>query len=158
MENNVNFKDEEMKKVIHKSMEIYETIKNCIIKIESRRLNDEDKKYLALLLGILNTDNEVEKILKMLKWEYGISVIPTLKSSEECDEIWKNSFSQLFNKNNITEDKIVSFLMLILLDKKAIKDLHCSLGLSTMCIKLILCNIVKENEEKGLQKSKTMIL
>lgn len=158
METNVNFKDEEMQLVIHKSMEIYETIKSCIIKVDGRRLNDEDKKCLALLLGISNTDNEVGKILKMLKWEYGISVLPTLKTPQKCNEIFKNNFLELFSKNNITDDKTVPYLMLILLKNKAINDLHCSRGLSTICIKLILCNIIKENEEKGLQKSKTMIL
>lgn len=154
METNVNFKDEEMQLVIHKSMEIYEVIKNCIIKVEGRRLNDEDKKYLALLLGILNTDNEVGKILKMLKWEYGISVLPTLKTPQKCNEIFTNNFSELFSKNNITDDKTVPYLMLILLKNKAINDLHCSHGLSTICIKLILCNLLKKTKKKVYKKVK----
>ena len=158
MKNSINFKNEEMQKVVHKSIEIYETIKTCIIKIDNKRLEIEDKKYLSLLLGISNTDNEVGKVLKMLKWEYGISVFPTLKSSEQCDEIFKEDFSEIFNQNNIIEDFTVSQLMLILLQKKVIQNIHHSLGLSIFCIKLILCNIIKENEENSLKKDKTMIL
>ncbi len=155
MKTDINFKDEEMQMVVHRSMEIYETMKNCIIKIEDKKLDTEDKKYLALLLGITSTKNDVESIIKLLKWEYGINIFPVSKSYEECNEIFKNDFYEMFNQNNITEDKTSTHLMLVLLQKKVIQDLHHSLGLPIFCIKLILCNIIKQSDENSLQKNKT---
>ena len=59
MKEMMKFNNEEMSVVIYKSMEIYDTFKKTIIKVNSERLSIEDKKYLSLLLGILNTDNQV---------------------------------------------------------------------------------------------------
>ena len=69
MKEMMKFNNDEMSVVIYKSMEIYDTLKKTIIKVNSERLSIEDKKYLSLLLGILNTDNqnkdvEINKLLK----------------------------------------------------------------------------------------------
>lgn len=157
MENKINFNNEEMNVVVHKSIEIYETIKDCIMKIDNTKLEQDDKKHLALLLGISTTENQVGKALKLLKWKYGISVFPNSKSEDECDRVFKNEFAKIFDQNNIMNNSSVADLMLVLLQNKTVKNLHHQLGLPVTCIKLILYHI-KETDEKGLQKEKTMIL
>ena len=63
MKEMMKFNNEEMSVVIYKSMEIYDTFKKSIIKVNSERLSIEDKKYLSLLLGILNTNNQVGNVM-----------------------------------------------------------------------------------------------
>ena len=46
MKEMMKFNNEEMSVVIYKSMEIYDTFKKTIIKVNSERLSIEDKKYL----------------------------------------------------------------------------------------------------------------
>ena len=100
----INFEDEEMRMVVYKSTEIYETLRKPIIKTNNRKLSIDDKKYLSLLLGILTTNNEIGNILRMLKYDYGIPVIPNLRSNKECNKIYEEEFLPIFELNNINEN------------------------------------------------------
>ena len=159
MKEMMKFNNEEMSVVIYKSMEIYDTFKKSIIKVNSERLSIEDKKYLSLLLGILNTNNQVGNVMRLLKYDYGVSVLPNLKSYPECEKVYFDNFSDLFLTNNINENSGVEDLMLFLLQNNFIQNLHCLTGSSMACIKSIIYKI-KENDKnsvESLQLRKTMI-
>lgn len=154
----INFEDEEMRMIVYKSIEIYETLRKPIIKTNNRKLSIDDKKYLSLLLGILTTNNEIGNILRMLKYDYGITVIPNLRSNKECNKIYEEEFLPIFELNNINENTKVEDLMLFLLDNEFIKNLHGINKTSITCIKSII-NKIKNNrkDDNVLQKKKTMI-
>ena len=152
MKENLNFNNDEMNVVVYKSIEIFDTIKNTIIKINSYKLNIEDKKFLSLLLGITETDNQIGNILKMLKYNCGISVLSNLKSNDECEKIYYDNFSELFESNNITD---VADLMLFVLKNDFIKNLHYSTGISNKKIKTVIYHLKENNkEDKVLKKEK----
>lgn len=155
MKEKINFNNDEMNITVYKSMEIFDTIKDTTIKINSYKLNLTDKKYLSLLLGITETDNQVSKILGMLRYSCGISVFPTLKSNELVEEIYNNYFDELLKENNIDENSDVVDLMSFVLENNFIKNLHYSLGISMRKIKTVIYQ-TKENkkENKILKKEK----
>lgn len=155
MEKMIEFKDEEMQAVIYKSMEMYENIKNSAMKVGNKEVDADDKRYLALLLGILNTNNRVGNVLTLMKYDYGMSVVPGYKSNQECNKIYRNHFCKLFDENNIKEETKVEDLMFFLLENRMIQRLHHSMGMSIICIKLIMHNL-KENTKKELQKKKVL--
>lgn len=157
MKNNINFKDEEMNIALHKSMEIYDVIKNTVIKLNCRNLDDNDKKYLSLLLGISTTRNQVKDILRILNVDYNVKVVPLSKSSDECNSIYQNNFDldKYLNSESTVED-----LMLFLLDNEFIEELHTAQYIIIPQLKKVIINMrdIKIANKKTLQKRKSVIL
>lgn len=156
MKKSICFKDEEMQVVLHKSMEIYDTIKNTIIKLDDKMLSVDNKKFLSLLLGISTTKNQVGNILKIIKMDYNIKVLPAIKSENECANIYINNFclEKSLNSNSTVEE-----LMLYLLDNEFIEGIFISKGILVTQLKKVMISIIdiKKNDIRNLQKRKTMI-
>ena len=88
----------EVKQALYAGMGIYKELMNSVIEVNSKKLSLEDKKYLSLYLGILNTENGISKQLK----EPGFRVYKRIKykqlTNEEYMNIYKEHFIEIFNQ------------------------------------------------------------
>lgn len=149
----LNIVDEELVESIFKAIEIFDVIKNTRIKINNKLINSIDKKYLSLLLGIYNKENEVSKILRLLRYNYDIQVYTNTKKQEEYQKIYDEEFRDIIDSLIRVEDSCIENLMLQLLDVDFIKKLHNDKGLSLMSLKLLLHESLKgKPKPKILQK------
>lgn len=112
---------EEVKTSIYAGMSIFDMLKNCQIEIEGKNITIEDKKFLALYLGIINTENEISKFMKIKKLNFDIKVSFNFLKTEKYLEIYNNYFMEILNDVNFEsiEDYFYS-----LLDKDIIKSFN----------------------------------
>ena len=142
----LNIVDEGLIVSIYKTIEIFDVIKNTRIRINNELISNIDKKYLSLLLGIDFTNNEISKILHLLRYNYDIEIYTSAKREEEYERI-VNSLLQ-------EEDNYLENFMLNLLEVDFIKNLHHNKGLSLTPLKLLLHKSLQSKEKaKTLQKN-----
>lgn len=88
----------EVKQALYVGMSIYKELMNSIIEVNNKKLSLEDKKYLSLYLGLLNTENSISVKLK----EPGFRVYKRIKykqlTNEEYINIYKEYFVEIFNQ------------------------------------------------------------
>lgn len=109
---------QEVKMSIYAGMSIFDTIKNCQIEIDGRNISLEDKKFLSLYLGIINTENEISKFMKLKKLNFNIKVNFNFLNTEKYLEIYNNYFIEILN--NIRFESMEEYFN-SLLDKEIIK-------------------------------------
>ena len=149
----LNIIDEELIESIFKAVEIFDIMKNTRIKLNNKLISNNDKKYLSLLLGIYNKKNGVSKILHLLRYNYDIEVLTSIKRYEEYEKIYNEQFSDIVDSLINVEDSCVENLMLQLLEVDFIKKLHNDKGLSLIPLRLLLHESLENKEKpKTLQK------
>lgn len=149
----LNIIDEELIESIFKAVEIFDIMKNTRIKLNNKLISNNDKKYLSLLLGIYNKKNGVSKILHLLRYNYDIEVLTSIKRYEEYEKIYNEQFSDIVDSLINVEDSCVENLMLQLLEVDFIKKLHNDKGLSLIPLILLLHESLENKEKpKTLQK------
>lgn len=116
--------DVEVNNAIHKSMEIFMVIKNTILKMDGKVIGLENKKLLALLLGIEYTDNNVSRKLKELLYNYRIIVHTEERTQEDCMQIYNEYFKDTIDSFELETDFRIEELMLKLLNTEFITYLH----------------------------------
>lgn len=149
----LNNVEEELLVSIYKAMEVFKTFKNSKIKINERTISIEDKKYLALFLGVYYKTNEVSKILHLLRYDYGIEVRTHLLKEEEYMKIYKKNFVDILD--NLIEDNTIEEYMLKLLEVDFIKDFYKKRGLNINPVRVLIKSSLehkKKSSSKILQK------
>jgi len=88
----------EVKQALYAGMSIYKDLINSSIEINGKKLSLEDKKYIGLYLGILNTKNSISLKLK----EPGFTVYKRVRykqlANEEYIKIYNEHFVEIFNQ------------------------------------------------------------
>ena len=149
----LNIIDESLIESLCKAIEIHDVIKYTRIKINNKLISSTDKKYLSLLLGIYYKQNNVSKILHLLRYNYDIEVFTSVKRYEEYEKIYNEQFSYIVDSLINIEDSCVENLMLQLLEVDFIKKLHNDKGLSLIPLRLLLHESLENKEKtKTLQK------
>ncbi len=149
----LNIVDESLVESIFKAIEVFDIIKNTRLKINNKLINSLDKKYLSLLLGIYYKENEVSKILHLLRYNYDIEVFTRTKKQEEYEQIYIEDFSEVMDDLIKVENSYLENLMLQLLEVEFIKKLHNDKGLSLIPLRLLLHESLENKEKtKTLQK------
>lgn len=111
----------EIRESICAGMYIYNTLKNCIIKIQGKVVSLEDKKYLSLYLGLLNTNNLVSQNLEntMLKSNTKFNFVKL--NNQEYMQIYNEYFKDiLYGVDFNSFDEFFCYL----LDKAVVKRLN----------------------------------
>lgn len=114
---------EEVKKAVYTGMATFNLIKDYDLKLYNKNLNLEDKKYLSLYLGIINTNNNFSLFLKENEIRFGINFKCSYKllSTEDFLNLYNDYFVDVIkeiNFNSIEEN--VNYL----LSKKIIQDFN----------------------------------
>ena len=112
---------EEVKTSIYAGMSIFDTLKNCQIEIDGKNISLDDKKFLALYLGIINTENEISKFIKLKKINFNIKVNFNFLKTEKYLEIYNNYFVEILNYVNFES---IEEYFYSLLDKEIIKNFN----------------------------------
>ena len=150
---NFNSNDMELNSALKKSMEIFMVIKNTILKMDGQVISLQNKKLLALLLGIEYTDNNVSRQLKELLYNYRIIVHTEERTCEECIQIYNEYFKDIFGNLELESDFNIEDLMLGLLNTEFIRYVHerNNYPMNTLRIKLSISKRTKKLV-KTLQK------
>jgi len=101
----------------YEGIKIFSEISKCRIKLNHYILNNEDKKYLSLYLGILSTKNEISHILKNNNCIFNIQVICGKISKQEYNQLLNNYFLDIISAEFNSIDEYLYFL----LDKEILK-------------------------------------
>lgn len=114
-------KNEEVKKTIYAGMSIFDIIKDLEINMNKESISLEDKKYLSLYLGIINTKNEVSKYLEEKEIKFNFKINFKYLKKEKYLEIYNNYFVDVFNEVSFEsiEENLNS-----LLNKKVVQDFN----------------------------------
>lgn len=148
--------DDELLACIYKAIEVFDIIKNTTLKIDNERINDENKKYLSLFLGIYLGKNDVSKIFRLFRYSYGIEVYTYTMPETEYINLYKNNFKDLLESMLVEENIMLEEFMLKLIEVDFIKNMHYNRGFSLMAIKTLLNKSIgdkKEEKIKTLQKN-----
>lgn len=145
--------DIEVNAAIHKSMEIFMIIKNTILKMDGKVISLENKKLLALLLGIEYTDNNVSRKLKELLYNYRIIVHTDERDKEECIQVYDEYFKDTIESFELESDFKIEELMLKLLNTEFITYLHERNNYPINRLRIVLTEVVRTKKLiKTLQK------
>lgn len=102
----------EVKQALYAGMSIYKELMNSIVEVNSKNLSLEDKKYMSLYLGLLNTENSISNKLK----EPGFRVYKKLNykqlTKEEYINIYNEHFVEIFNQ--IDFNSIINYFEFLL--------------------------------------------
>lgn len=149
----LNIVDDDLIASIYKAIEIFDIIKNTRIRINNELINSTEKKYLSLLLGIDFTNNEVSKMLHLLRYNYDIDVYTRTKEQDEYERIYDEHFKEIVNHLLKEENNYIENFMLNLIEVDFIKKIHQNKGLSLISLKLLLHKSLQSKEKtKTLQK------
>lgn len=93
---------EEVKVSLYSGMAIFNLIKDYDLSIEGENISLEDKKYLSLYLGIINSKNRISLYLKekQIKFRINFNFNPKLLKKEEYSKIYNEYFVDIFKYIN----------------------------------------------------------
>lgn len=118
---------EEVKKSVYAGMAIFNLIKDYTLMMGDEELTLEDKKYLSLYLGIINTKNKISLYLKEkeIKFQIDFKCNYKLLSQDE--------YLKVYNEYFVDELREISFSSIeenfnFLLSKKIVKEYNRSNG------------------------------
>ncbi len=114
---------EEVKSSLYAGMAIFNLIKDYDLSIVKDNISLEDKKYLSLYLGIINSKNRISSYLKAkeIKFRINFNCNPKLLKKEDYIELYNKYFIDIF--------KCISFNSIecnldYLLNKKIIQEFN----------------------------------
>ena len=114
---------EEVKSSLYAGMAIFNLIKDYELSIDKDNISLEDKKYLSLYLGIINSKNRISSYLKEkeIRFRINFNYNPKLLKSEDYIELYNKYFIDIF--------KCISFNSIecnldYLLNKKIIQEFN----------------------------------
>ena len=87
-----------VEKSVYAGMSIYSIIKDNEIIIDGYSLNYEDKKYLSLYLGVINTTNWFSNFLKEKQYNYNLNISYKILDTNKYLDLYSNNFSNLFKQ------------------------------------------------------------
>lgn len=114
---------EEVKMSVYAGMAIFNLIKDYDLSIDRENISLEDKKYLSLYLGIINSKNRISSYLKEkeIRFSINFNCNPKLLKKEDYIEIYNKYFVDLFNEINFNS---IECNLDYLLNKKIIQKFN----------------------------------
>ena len=106
---------------LYAGMSIFNLIKNVDITLEKQSITLDDKKYLSLYLGIINTNNTVSRYLKSKNINIGTFINFEYLKPEEYLEIYNKYFVDIFKEISFES---INYTLEYLLDKDIIKKFN----------------------------------
>lgn len=104
--------EDEIKNSIYAGMSIYKKLEILRIRLKKDFLTQEEKKYLSLYLGILNTNNKMSNMLNPRKRILNIDVKFDKLDMDEYIQIYNNSFFNiLLGVNFESLDEYTNYLL-----------------------------------------------
>lgn len=116
---------EEVKTTLYAGMSIFGLIKDVEISMKDKNISINDKKYLSLYLGVINTENRVSNYLKSNNIKIGTFINFKYLKQEEYLDIYNNYFVDILNEINFES---IERNLEYLLSKDVIKDFNISNG------------------------------
>lgn len=95
----------EVKEALYAGMSIYKELMNSVVEVNKKQLTLEDKKYMSLYLGLLNTDNDISNQLKDSEYRIYKKIRYNELRQEEYIKLYQEHFVEIFNQidfNSIT--------------------------------------------------------
>ena len=114
----------EVKNAIYGGMSIFNVLKNSIVKVQDKNVSIEDKKYLSLYLGIINSENRISLEFNDLFSEFYLNY--ELLDMSLYMDIYLEHFIEIFR--NIDFDSIDNYFK-FLLEKEIVKKVNIENGL-----------------------------
>lgn len=108
----------EVKTTIYAGMSIFNLIKDIDITLENQIITLDDKKYLSLYLGIMNTNNVVSNYLRGKNIKIGTFINFKYLSHDQYLDIYNKYFTDIFNEIGFES---INDNLEYLLNKKIIK-------------------------------------
>ena len=90
----------EVKVSVYAGMSIFNLIKDCELSIKDEVISLDDKKYLSLYLGIINTKNNISNYLKEKNIRFNNLVTFKGLNQEDYIKIYNNYFIEIFDEIN----------------------------------------------------------
>ena len=114
---------EEVKKSLYTGMAIFNLIKDYDLNIGRDNISLEDKKYLSLYLGIMNTKNRISSYLKEkeIRFRINFNCNPKLLRKEDYIQLYNKYFVDIFNEINFNS---IECNLDYLLNKKIIQEFN----------------------------------
>jgi len=116
---------EEVKLSVYAGMSIFDLLKGCEIKIWDKAISIEDKKYLSLYLGIINTKNKISSYLDKENIKFNILINFNFLHQDKYLKIYNEYFSDILM--DVDFESIENYLT-YLLSKDIIKSFNKSNG------------------------------
>lgn len=116
---------EEVKNAIYAGMSIFNVLKNSILKIDEENVSLEDKKYISLYLGIINSENKISYEFNDLFSELHMNY--RLLDMSSYIELYIEDFVEIFE--NIDFNSIDNYFN-YLLEKEIIRKVNLDNSLS----------------------------
>lgn len=117
--------NEEIKLSVYAGMSIFNLLKKCKIKINNKCITEDEKKYLSLYLGIINTENVFSKYLTQKHVSFNILVNYILLEPVDYISIYNKHFIDILN--DIRFFSIIEYIN-YLLNKDIVKEFNASNG------------------------------
>ena len=148
MKEKINELDIQTQVTIKKGAKIYNSLRNSFIMSYGNLMPLEDKRWLAMYLGILQSEYFFSEILKKLNYDNYIDYELRQAANDSYDEEFYRGFEPF------VFDNCLEVLTLFLLEQPVIKDLNAKVGYS----RLILKNAIYDQMNQKLQNnSKTVV-
>lgn len=118
---------EEVKQTLYAGMSIFNSIKDHTLIMGNEEITLEDKKYLSLYLGIINTKNKISLYLKEKEIKFKIDFKYNYKLLNQ------DEYLKVYNEYFVDELREISFSSIeenfdFLLSKKVVKEYNRSNG------------------------------
>lgn len=102
----MNKVNDEVKTSLYVGMSIFKLIKDQELNIRNKNLTLEDKKYLSLYLGIINSKNKISTYLKQKEVKFNLKIPFKYLDKEEYIELYTNYFIDIFKEVNFESIEI----------------------------------------------------
>ena len=114
---------EEVKSSLYAGMAIFNLIKDYDLSIDKDNISLEDKKYLSLYLGIINSKNRISSYLKEkeIRFRFNFNCNPKLLKKEDYIELYNKYFVDIFKCINFNS---IECNLDYLLNKKIIQEFN----------------------------------
>ena len=115
----------EVKESLYRGMSIFNILKDVGVVMNGKEVLTEDKKYLSLYLGIINSDNKISIYLKEKNIKFGFPKTIRDLTQEQYLEIYNKYFIDILNEINFES---IEYNFNYLLSKKVVRDFNRSNG------------------------------
>lgn len=112
---------DEVKTSVYAGMSIFDVIKDFELNMYGENVSLEDKKYLSLYLGLVNTKNKISLFLKEKEIKFKLKINYKFLRQEEYLEIYNSYFVEIMNEINFNS---IEEHLNYLLSKKVVQDFN----------------------------------
>lgn len=132
----------EVKQALYAGMSIYNDLMNSVVDVDNKKLSLEEKKYMSLYLGLLNTENSISIKLQEPKFKVYKRIKYKQLTKEEYINIYKEHFIEIFNQ--VDFNSVINYFN-FLLNNEVVQKLN-------NAFRFDMNNIVNESNKKMIMQ------